>query len=121
MKKISYSKLNDFISTNKFNFVGFVMTPWHKVGALAAIKFIESKNVSVKPLLVIQEHEVNGILLEEDPLIETVVLENSENEKINIFKYMIFLLNNHLPIKDVNNSLFIAMPWFGNYKLAYRI
>ena len=53
-------------STDEYDFVAFVMTPWHAHAFLAALKNIEDiENRVLKGIVMIQPHETNGWLINE--------------------------------------------------------
>lgn len=122
MESLNYSDIKNKILTEGINFVAFVMTPWHLVGAKAAMQFLHDRNIEIKPLIILLPHVETGFM---DIIDEEVILhklDQSSDVHINYLHFISFLIG---CFKKQNNKesscIYFSNPWWGYFKNIYRL
>lgn len=70
-------KINKDLS---INFISVAVTPWQVKGTLANIEFLKSKNITIKGILIVKEHNKTGSCVEDD------YLESFDKNNIQVYK-----------------------------------
>lgn len=112
------SELKNHINERQINFVAFCMTPWHLVGAKACCCYLRDCGKIVNPIFIALPHFSNGYLLKEN--IEDNICYLDNDISVTIKKYIPFLFKSSFRRAN-RDVVYFAMPWYGNFKLAYAL
>ncbi len=120
MESIDYKGIAELIKRGEVNYVSFVMTPWHLIGAKAAIQFLKNEGVVVKPLIISEPHPDTGFSVIKDDQYSIYKL-TSLSSRTPILKYISFLFWCWRTSAENNAQLYFANPWYGKFKRLFWI
>ncbi len=120
MKKLDYNSIACMVANGEVNYVAFVMTPWHMIGAKAAINYLEQKGVEVKPLIVATPHPETGFAVIKDDKYTIYELEKPF-APTNIIGYISFLFWCWRTAAKKEADLYFANAWYGKFKRIFWI
>ena len=111
MKTIDMNGLCAKVETESLNFVAFILTPWHLVGAKATYHYLVSQGKSLRPIYVVIPHPDQGVLLKDVNDVELYIFEETLSTLIPGHKkeYLSFMTQMMMPKKTTGEELYIAV------------
>lgn len=116
MKQLTYQGIKNKIEKENINFLAFVITPWHLVGAKAAYEYAKTEVDDLRPLIVCIPHSETGTAIEDDDEFELCILEKDKKNCISFKNYLFFLINCTIGRVSSEEVIYISNPWWGTFK-----
>jgi len=120
MKQIEYSQIAQSISKGDVNFIAFVMTPWHLIGAKAAIEYVKQQGIDVNPVIISQPHPETGYSVTKDDEYDIYQLKNLY-ARTPLLGYLSFLTWCWRTASNSKVELYFANAWYGRFKKLFWI
>lgn len=119
-KELCFEELVRRLKSDEFNFVGFIVTPWHLLGVRALLTRLEEEGRNIRHLICVMPHAETGYVFDLEKLPEDCFyLKEGMTPVLDTHYFKKWFLLVKSQIGNLVNPIYIASSW--NYRVNTTI